>query len=80
MTLSQIVKSVNTNVLLVILAVVADVALIVNVAHHWKPKEVEVHLSCVAYNGMINCGGVKKEPLMTYQPRTKPVNYYNGGC
>ena len=44
------------NKLLVILALIADVALIVNVWRHWDDNnKVVIQLSCTAQKGHINC-------------------------
>jgi hypothetical protein len=44
--------------ILVVLALIADIALVANVWHHWDTK-VTVQVSCAGTSRIMNCGVVK---------------------
>jgi hypothetical protein len=44
--------------ILVVLALIADIALVANVYHHWT-DQITVQVSCAGTSKIMNCGVVK---------------------
>ena len=55
-------KIISQSVGLVVLAVIADVALVVNVYRHWndKPPEIIIGITCQSSGKMVNCMAYNK--------------------